>query len=234
MTAVEQDDSAPAPSVASPTSAGEDHDHAGTFEYDAASGRVRWSRAAADMYGFAVEVATVDTLLTWADGDDDTEVRECLRLMVEGRAFNCHHRRIDSAGKAHWIVTVGYPVQAAPGQVAGTRGLVLDVTTTVQSGLSEAIPDVAERRGPIEQAKGVLMATYGVTAEQAFCTLVHHSQNSNVKVRDIAGLLLAAVSDGRSGDLLATIDGVLTAVGAGVGAQGARPRRRRAKDGDVG
>jgi GAF domain-containing protein len=41
-------------------------------------------------------------------------------------------------------------------------------------------------RSVIEQAKGILMERYKVTAEQAFTLLTHASQHSNVKLREIA------------------------------------------------
>src|SRR3954470_24284931 len=41
-------------------------------------------------------------------------------------------------------------------------------------------------RATIEQAKGILMERYKVTAEQAFTLLTHASQRSNVKLRDVA------------------------------------------------
>jgi GAF domain-containing protein len=41
-------------------------------------------------------------------------------------------------------------------------------------------------RSVIEQAKGILMERYKVTAEQAFTLLTHASQRSNTKLRDIA------------------------------------------------
>ena len=43
----------------------------------------------------------------------------------------------------------------------------------------------------IEQAKGALMVTYGITADAAFALLRFHSQNRNVKVRAIAAQLTA-------------------------------------------
>ena len=44
----------------------------------------------------------------------------------------------------------------------------------------------------IEQAKGLLMAERECSADQAFDFLVQMSQEWNVKVRDIAGGLVAA------------------------------------------
>jgi GAF domain-containing protein len=41
-------------------------------------------------------------------------------------------------------------------------------------------------RSVIEQAKGILMERYKVTAEQAFTLLTHASQRTNVKLREVA------------------------------------------------
>jgi GAF domain-containing protein len=41
-------------------------------------------------------------------------------------------------------------------------------------------------RSVIEQAKGILMERYKITAEQAFTLLTHASQRSNVKLRDVS------------------------------------------------
>jgi GAF domain-containing protein len=46
-------------------------------------------------------------------------------------------------------------------------------------------------RSVIEQAKGILMERYKVTAEQAFTLLTHASQRSNIKLREIAEELTA-------------------------------------------
>ena len=53
-------------------------------------------------------------------------------------------------------------------------------------------------RASIEQAKGVLMERYRITADQAFTLLTHASQHTNTKLRDVAdelvrtGVLLGA------------------------------------------
>ncbi|WP_222266363.1 GAF and ANTAR domain-containing protein [Modestobacter marinus] len=46
-------------------------------------------------------------------------------------------------------------------------------------------------RAVIEQAKGILMERYKVTAEQAFTLLTHSSQRTNVKLRDVAEQLVS-------------------------------------------
>lgn len=45
---------------------------------------------------------------------------------------------------------------------------------------------MADARAAIEQAKGVLIAAYGISAERAFDVLVWRSQETNLKVRDLA------------------------------------------------
>ena len=47
----------------------------------------------------------------------------------------------------------------------------------------------------IEQAKGVLVATYGIDADTAFDVLVRWSQHTNTKLRLLAAGLVAAASD---------------------------------------
>jgi GAF domain-containing protein len=46
-------------------------------------------------------------------------------------------------------------------------------------------------RAVIEQAKGILMAARGLTADEAFTTLVERSQRDNVKLHDIAAQFVA-------------------------------------------
>ena len=69
---------------------------------------------------------------------------------------------------------------------------------------ARAVSDVADMRramlsrSVIEQAKGILMERYKITAEQAFTLLTHASQRHNVKLREVAeelastGVLLGA------------------------------------------
>ena len=61
----------------------------------------------------------------------------------------------------------------------------------------DLLAQLAELRGMsasvavIEQAKGALMVTYGLTADEAFDLLRFHSQTRNVKLRAIAAELTA-------------------------------------------
>lgn len=57
----------------------------------------------------------------------------------------------------------------------------------------EHLQRALESRAEIDQAKGVLMAAHGVTAEEAFSRLVGESQQHNTKLRDVARNLLDSV-----------------------------------------
>ncbi|MFC5996518.1 ANTAR domain-containing protein [Pseudonocardia hispaniensis] len=53
-------------------------------------------------------------------------------------------------------------------------------------------------RATVDQALGILMARYHITAEEAFQLLRRRSQHTNVKLREVAAALIAAVSHVRS------------------------------------
>jgi response regulator NasT len=52
------------------------------------------------------------------------------------------------------------------------------------------LQEAFDRRAAIEQAKGILMAHHGVSAEAAFAMLRMHSQNTGRKLTDIAAALV--------------------------------------------
>lgn len=65
----------------------------------------------------------------------------------------------------------------------------------------------------IEQVKGALMVTYGLSADAAFNLLRFHSQNRNVKVRAIAGQLTTLMSTSSSStEAIARFDRLLDEV----------------------
>ena len=64
---------------------------------------------------------------------------------------------------------------------------------------AEAIRRAMDSRAVIEQAKGILIAERRCTAEEAFEILVGLSQDTNVKLRDVALALVRSVkSESRS------------------------------------
>ncbi|MGO1179317.1 ANTAR domain-containing protein [Cellulosimicrobium funkei] len=66
----------------------------------------------------------------------------------------------------------------------------------------------AEGRGPIEQAKGILIAAHGVSADEAFARLKQVSNDKNVRLRELASVVVDEA--GRAGgDCAERIDAIL-------------------------
>jgi hypothetical protein len=114
--------------------------------------------------------------------------------VTRGEIFSSRHRIIDAAQRTHTVVVVGDSMVDETGTLIGTSGFFVDVSRQLQSDISTAIFGVTESRACIEQAKGVLMASYGITAQRAFEILVWRSQQTNIKVRGLAERLLAAIA----------------------------------------
>jgi AmiR/NasT family two-component response regulator len=63
--------------------------------------------------------------------------------------------------------------------------------------LSENLAQAMKSRATIEQAKGILMASRGCGADEAFEILVRASQRENRKLRDIAHQIVVSTSERR-------------------------------------
>ena len=110
------------------------------------------------------------------------------------QAFSTRHRIIDVAGKVHDVVVVGDRIYDDDGAVIGTHGFYVDVTPSVRQAqelVTEAVSEIAESRGAIEQAKGMLMLIYGLSGDAAFDLLRWRSQETNVKLRLLAEQIIA-------------------------------------------
>jgi response regulator NasT len=88
---------------------------------------------------------------------------------------------------------------------AANRGVFAYIVDTVPEELQSAIDitlmrfaeyhnlqDAFERRAVIEQAKGILMARHGISAENAFAMLRDHSQRSGVKLIGVAAAVVSS------------------------------------------
>jgi hypothetical protein len=95
------------------------------------------------------------------------------------------------------------------GALVGTSGFYVDVTDSLHSDITSVLEAVADARARIEQAKGVLMSAYGISADRAFDILAWRSQETNLKVRDLATRFLEAVAGKASPDTRTHIDHAL-------------------------
>lgn len=176
--------------------------HVGRFRFWFADERWEWSDELAAMHGYEPGAVrpTTGLLLSHKHPDDREEVASTLaRSIEEGEPFCSRHRIIDTAGQTHHVIVVGdHMLDDGDGSVIGTDGYYVDVTETLdehrQETLSDTLPELYEARAVIEQAKGALMLVYGISAEQAFRVLTWRSQETNVKLRTLAELLVAEVT----------------------------------------
>jgi hypothetical protein len=97
------------------------------------------------------------------------------------------------------VVVVGDPVTDADGRIVATRGFYIDITKSVHADLQQSISDelqvIVSHREVIDQAKGMLMVIYQISADAAFAVLVWRSQELNAKLFTVAEKLVAELPD---------------------------------------
>lgn len=125
---------------------------------------------------------TTELLLRHTHPDDRERVAAVLDNVLKGQPFSSRHRIVDTAEHIRCVV------------------VYFDVTDPLHSDITHVLEAVAGARARIEQAKGVLMSAYGISAECAFDILVRRSQESNRKLRELAARFLGAVTGKASPD----------------------------------
>lgn len=167
----------------------------GSFRYLRNEDRWEWSDAVAQMHGYSPGQVRPTTALVMSHKhpDDAANVAALIEAMTgQGRPFSSRHRIVDTRGRIHPVVVIGERLRDATGAVIGSHGLYVDLSD-VDDGdhtVENAIAEFAEHRALIEQAKGVLMMTYGISADRAFDILVWRSQETNTKLRKLATQLI--------------------------------------------
>lgn len=183
----------------------------GSFRFYIDGERWEWSENVERLHGYepGTVTPTTELLLSHKHPDDRREVAAVLKRVAEGEPFSSRHRIIDKGGRTHWVIVVGDQVLDDAGNVIGTAGFYVDFTDTMQSDISAAVSKVSAARAEIDQAKGLLMAAYGISAERAFDILVWRSQETNIKVREVAQRFVAAMAGGLSAETRTRIDHAL-------------------------
>src|SRR6202048_4228154 len=154
----------------------------------------RWegSPQVAHMHGYPPESVTPTTelVLSHKHPDDYRQTADTLALIRQTRqAFSSRHRIRDVQGAIHHVVVVGDQLRNGDGGVVGTHGFYIDITPAEearQDHLTAEVEKITKSRASIEQAKGMLMAIYGIDGEAAFDLLKWGSQETNVKLRALA------------------------------------------------
>ncbi|WP_245676993.1 PAS and ANTAR domain-containing protein [Nocardia acidivorans] len=170
---------------------------AGSFRFWFGTQRWDWSPEVYRMHGYIPgEVEpTTELMLSHKHPDDREQVAATIaRSITSGEPFSSRHRFIDTRGNEHNVMVVADRIYGDDGAPVGTTGFYIDLSDTLaaaeQSALDHQLPQVLEARAVIEQAKGVLMRMYRISADQAFKVLVWRSQEANVKLRDLAQQLV--------------------------------------------
>jgi hypothetical protein len=170
----------------------------GRYRLDLASQRWVWSDEVYVMHGFEPGeiVPTTELMLAHKHPEDRARVDGVLRkAAVTGDPFSSVHRIYDAKGRTRTLAVTGQGRRdPQTGDVVELIGYFIDVTESqrnaAQREATASIRASAERRAAIEQAKGVLMVSYGVDAEEAFDHLRQASNQVNVAVRDLSAWLV--------------------------------------------
>lgn len=186
------DDSA-IPLDGAPTAPSAHFERVGSFRYIVADDRWEWSDAVARMHGYepGTVTPTTDLILSHKHPEDKPAVAEIIeQVLRHGAPFSSRHRIVDATGNIRVVVVVGERLIDGDGRVIGTTGFYVDITEASDADLQRTVSDVVAsieaNRAVINQAMGILMWTYGVSADRAFDILAWRSKENNVKLRAIA------------------------------------------------
>jgi hypothetical protein len=201
--------------------AGAQRDGIGRFAADPVSGQWSWSDAVYEIFGYPTRsVAPSWSLIINHIPEEDCAIAQTAYELATTRVgpFSWSHR-IHAGDTMRSILVLGETASLdgvnslkRTGQRSGQpsenqrrhaglylKGYVIDLTVLRVEGArgaaTEAVQSSARHRAVIEQAKGVLMLTFGLSADAAFALLTWHSQRSNRKVHAIAADLMAHVHE---------------------------------------
>src|SRR5437879_3065249 len=173
--------------------AGGEPQRVGWFRFYFADERWEWSPQVERMHGYEPGTArpTTELVLSHKHPDDYGQVAATLdEIRRTAGVFSTRHRIVDTRGDVHHVVVVGDQIFDDAGEVIGTHGFYVDVTSVIQEvhheNVSQAVAEIAETRSGIEQAKGMLMLIYRINADSAFELLKWRSQETNTKLRVLA------------------------------------------------
>ena len=179
----------------------------GSYRYAAAEGSWQWSDGVYAIHGFrrGEVVPSTALLLAHAHPADRRHAAQLLESCLHnGELFSFPYRLVDASGQLRRVLIAGEGIFGCQGQVTGLRGYLIDVTEPQSRARTREVASTLRKeiaaRAVIEQAKGALMLVYGLDAEAAFAVLSWQSQHANIKLRELAERVMAAVG----GDASAT------------------------------
>jgi PAS domain S-box-containing protein len=185
----------PAPGALDRALVGGPPQRVGTFEYRYDTDSWTWSDTVAKMHGYEPGEVQPTTGLVLSHKHPEDLARVKSLLIQSSAPFSSRHRIRTTTGEIRKVVVVGDAVTDPSGRTVAIRGFYVDVTEAFDADLRQEVGDelqvIVRHRAIIEQAKGVLMAVYDVSAGAAFSMLKWRSQELNVKLHDVAAKLVA-------------------------------------------
>jgi hypothetical protein len=191
----------------SPVDGGSDtaHELVGGFSYDLKADQWTWSEPTYRIHGFEPGdvVPTTELIRYHLHEEDRDAVVDTFRSAIDaGSVFSLHFRIRDARGSSRTVLALGTGHDCGRGDAPGLRGQLVDLTSlhddAVNDDVGVAVDDFRSHRAVIEQAKGVMMQILGVDEDAAFQEIRAFSQRANVKVRDLATLLVDAAAHSRT------------------------------------
>jgi hypothetical protein len=177
----------------------------GGFAYSRGTDRWTWTPEVYRIHGFEPhDVVPTTELIRYHlhPEDGDTLIETLWRAMDAGEPFSVLFRLVDAGGTTHNVLALGTAEPTGADRAEGLRGQMIDLTYVrdqiVHDDLRPVVEDFRTNRAVIEQAKGIVIQLLSVDADEAFERMRAYSQHANVKVRYLAGCLVAAASADRT------------------------------------
>jgi hypothetical protein len=190
----------------------------GSFCFTFATDRWEWSDDTHRIHGydpdtrpFGADGTPLTTGIVLGHAHPEDRVRLAAKLLDTGNRstpFTSRHRLIDAAGRERNVILVANPLRDDAGEIVGMQGFFIerqdqiDSELATQQRITAEVERISDSRGTIDQAKGMLMAIYGLNSEAAFRILRGWSQTSNTKLHTLAEHLIASFTELGSGSEL--------------------------------
>ena len=169
----------------------------GQWSFEFETGTWHWSPEIIAMWDIGMTVDTpVDAVVARLHAADREQIGQRLADSLERGANLSGQGRLltDSLGERIFAF-FGDVVQGQDG-ARRLQGYSLDVTDEMRAATREAVDAATRHRRAIEQVKGALMVTYRVDEVTAFAILRKQSNESNVKIQELADHVSQAMSGG--------------------------------------
>ncbi|MCW2819422.1 MAG: putative sensor protein [Marmoricola sp.] len=180
------------------TTSSDTHPHFGRWTYDYATGSWSWSPEIIRMWDIALATeSAIDDVLGRVHEDDRVETTRRVTSAVDDGVLLSGQARLTTDSRGERIFSfLGDVLRDDDGVPLRLEGYSIDVTDEVRLATRDAVDSATRHRRAIEQVKGALMVTYRVDEVTAFAILRKQSNESNVKIHDLAEHVSRAMSGG--------------------------------------